>query len=554
MANTNYKNLDNDLEVRPVLLQELTRNDPIYYPEHQYYAGNNLFDTQNDKEYGIDDRSISIFKNVEDIDLFCMFSNNIPMGIRHKRNINHEAVISGRSDEARGYTGGNGVYIVEKYCLSNTRELLTTSNLAKFYQASQDIYPVSPEVKDFIVANTSLQVKDFGNRLMHTYFRIVTFIPSSVFLQNSAVYIRSAGVVIGVSSEVEYIRHPESLVYKKYAQKLSSDCKNFIEVEINDPYRAEDYYIKVGNNVVALTPSRVPSNPTGGYLKYYRNQKCYDTKDLTLDNLKDHGIFNTAMDAEINANNEIKVKLMEAENIEAKLRNEKTKLENEAKQMINTQELKQKELDNENKRLDNENKKLDNDVKRLDNDNKKLDLDNKRLDQDNKKLELDNKKLELDNQKLEMDIKRIEMDKQKLEVDKQKIEYEYKKLTHDYEKMEFEKKKLELEYSIATAKHKILTEEAKINLINKYIDVLVTATKRSLDLEHLKNKVEYDKNKADLEIKVAIDKHNLDLQHAINKHNIDTIAAREKAAGDIMNKTMTTVGNLAINAALSKII
>lgn len=452
MTNKIYKYLEPTTEHTDLLLPECDIEDPVYFSNNNPTNGPRS-SPGNDSDFNKHDRYVSIFKTMQG-DYFSMFSNNMVLPIRTKIGINHKPdfVVKLNLPKYKREHYREGIYIVDNYFLHHTTQVSKeyAYKIIDYYKSVNNIYDGNSEILEYITNGLQPYYKGLGLTNPKFHIRVCTFIPASAFATRDHIYVPSSGVVIGTKGDMNRVAHPESRDYKKYVRSLVSDSKNFIELEINDPNRADDYYIKIGNKVMPITPTMDPSKPKHGCIRTYRNLECLDTQEVELKDLDKLGIFKTIDEADMNGDLTIKTNLLKAQN-------EKTKLENDAKALA-----------------------LEND---------KLSLANKELELKVSKLE-DEKAMYVD--KLEIEKQKLQLEKEKLTNDKEKLKLESKKLEVDNMKLKLENFKLEVEYKLTLHKDVHARENARMELLNKYIDIVTSIAKKNLDIAHLRAKHQAD--------------------------------------------------------------
>ena len=435
-------------------------NDDV---RNRYGAPNVLVDNTR----GYSDYEQYLFHTMNFNKVYSQRSNNMLFPIRHKKQL---MTSWGMLSKLNIKSGQEGVYIAEYFRVvrdvTHTEEFI--SDMVDYYRYNTSIYPGNAEITT-ILNNEVVNWGTFKNGMnvnKEFVIRIITFIPKEVLITNGSLYIPSIGVVVGIGDVPVNKLHPESEIYKKYNNKVYSDVKHYIEIDVTTPNDSRPRYVTIGNSVVAIDPVTDSNKDANAIVTVYRDLEMVFTKESSIDNMANElGIYESLDLAKSNGD---------------------------------------MSLLNKQKQLTNDLKKIELDYSRLEHLKDKLDYENEKLKESNK---LEKERHALEMKKLEHSYETMKIENEalhaKLEQEKEKISHEKVKLIQEKEmrdieidtmkfKQDAELKKLDIERNIQELKYNQIRFESKANYVNKLLDLQARREKHTQELTLMDAKHDYD--------------------------------------------------------------
>ena len=301
-----------------------------------------------DKDYAAPDRAQYVFSTIES-PLYVMYPNGYTSEVRQKMSLTRDRNLIRFLDNRHDATG-RGIFIVERFLFTRKQiqhkdfcrgivERFNSLSLSAIQTSAQDIASMLYRIP-------SLKLNGEYEPLSTT-FRVVTFIPERAIFEHRRIYHPDSGLLVGFGTISEKTQHPCNNRFVEDFKKLTCDTQNFIEVEIVDNHSNQEYWIKVGNKIFKLDPTRDRNRAEACHIDLHVNDTRIAKFEDTLDNINDHGIFHSRQEAETEGNLDAKIKMMEMENKQQAIENEKIKLSQEVTR-----------LQNENQKLEIEKAKL----------------------------------------------------------------------------------------------------------------------------------------------------------------------------------------------------
>lgn len=391
-----------------------------------------------------------------------------------------------------------GVYITEEFIFQ--RGIFIDTDVIIDYYNNTDYIDHTDITINQIRADIE-RAKVIGrNRTSYTNlsFRVTTFIPEQEILDNGQLYVPNLDIVIAKSGIGTSTLHPRS---KKYKQLLASeeavrntDGNTTISISLIDNvnYTNKPYYMKVGNEAIAVKSIKRTNEMSGCTITHVSNGSVVDSCYVTPSEYKDKGIYNDKESCLANGDNAgyLAIKKLELEQESIQL--SYTKLEEDKKATISKyeHELAKIQMSYDAMKSDSEAKD-----KRAKADIDKLTLELDKIAEERKMLEYKSNtastmhdkdilvhenelkmlKLKHDN---EMDKLTSSKDKIASELELQRVKYE-----HDINVLLVAKDKLQADLKLSVTKH-----------MNDMTALSNTKDKLTLELELQNSKYENDMN------------------------------------------------------------
>ena len=269
--------------------------------------------------------------------IYVMYPNNLIAPVAYDNSIANR--YAGKTRNIKGSNTAQGIYVVE----------ITSFAANKGYT---DFY--FPGLIDFykntnIVASENLEIqKDvidiFTNR--HRYdksSRVVTYIPEYALKDHNVVYVPSLGLCFGSASILKNYVHPlsrESVYIKTHEIE---NVNNFISIDIIDNTTKNDYFLKIGKDILKLEPERNTTKPEGVVYKLHKNSEIVDKKFVSLFDAKEKlGVYNTRIECEHDGNVGKQI-----ENAARRIELEDKKLDLEESKLVNARYISDNEREKE---------------------------------------------------------------------------------------------------------------------------------------------------------------------------------------------------------------
>lgn len=301
---------------------------------------NPLRDIEGDKDYGTPDKKQYVFSTMEN-PTYVMYSNGFASEIRYKPELLRQRCLidflTGSKDDL-----GRGIFIVEYFtyyrsCSAEkefTRTIVERFNTLNFTcertngdRIASALYNIGHMTKGALYNNAMVT------------FRIITYIPEKIVYEKRRIYHPDSGLLVGFGPISERTQHPCNDSFTEEFKKLYCDGQNFVEIEVIDNHSNEEYWIKIGNNLFKLDPTRNTDRAEAGHIDFHvNNATIAKYKSTSLDDLQTLGIYKSKQEAEAEGNLEFKLKILEMENKQQAIENERIRLEQEVKKLQNDKE------------------------------------------------------------------------------------------------------------------------------------------------------------------------------------------------------------------------
>jgi hypothetical protein len=290
---------------------------------------------ENDKDYRKPDREQYIFSTMG-TGLITLYSNNMIASVRTKDTLNGYHMYS----EINKLTGAkepkNGVYIVDYYTMFNNYDTSIETIIQHYLNNSALDYDVS------VIEGIRKQINSHKSVFRPPTFRIrlVTFIPEDEIRTKGFVYVSTSDVVIAKGMMSSKLMHPNSTGYKNSAFRAYSYKHNVLHLEVVDNHSSDPYYIKIGNNVETIFPTRDDSRKSGGALRLSTNNVDMVTRTSDLNGLaNDLGIYRDPREAEANGSIDKITNLEKLKLDKEKIELEYHKIEREKERLLEEKEF-----------------------------------------------------------------------------------------------------------------------------------------------------------------------------------------------------------------------
>ena len=331
-------------------------------------------------------------------------------------------------------------------------------------------------------------------------FVVLYFIPKQLIINYMDIFIPKFNILLTRSDSITEIKHPSLIKEDEYTEpyKVDFSCTTHIRYEVVKhitPSAYEFYYVKIGNEVISITPIVCTDKAEGCY-KYVMSNGIASEKTFSpLEDMgREFGVYRTKEEAMYNGDPNKELEL-------------------------NKQELDRNKLEIENK---------------------KLEIETEKINLENSKLKFDYEKLKLEYEKIEGEAKRIKLEHERLELETEKIKLSHAQLENDADKIKLEGEKLKME------KEKLTIDLKKIEIENKILDIKLDLAELDLDKKRFENYVAT--NKAGLEFnlykrKVMLDllKISLEMDNNKKKHKLDNVSKVTTAVNTTLNGILTLI-------------
>ena len=272
----------------------------------------------NDKDYKKPDREQYIFSTMG-IGLNTMYSNNMITPIRTKSTLNGYKMYNIIGKYINKKHIDNGVYIVDYYNIYNNGST-EIDNVIRYYLNTCNI----PYDQD-TVTNIVDTVMHKDGRVIPTeiQIRLITYVPESTINDFNYVYIPTSDVVICKGVIDNRVVHPNSKNYRSNVNHIKSYNTNSVIIEIVDNDSGNPYFIKIGNDVVRLYPTRDLTQSNSCKSTLYKNGAKIVTTECKLHEMASMLGIHKSKEGAISDGNIDKI----AENNKLKLESSKLQLE-----------------------------------------------------------------------------------------------------------------------------------------------------------------------------------------------------------------------------------
>lgn len=348
-------------------LEEATECDPVFFNND---AGRKKDDIHNDIDYKDPDYKQWIFHTTSIANLFVQYPNNLILPIRDKMELKNAYFLH---KELNMKTNENGVYIIDVYRLcptySNTEDFL--QSIANYCGTTHNVYGYVSDIRSVLKEKLRVWTKSNYHKLKPITLRIVTFIPESELIKNNKLYLISNGITIGSGEIKPDLVHPNSAIYKDHHKVIECDLGNHIEIDIQDPYTGQMYYINIGNEVYPVKSNHSKDREPKAIINVHHGLDTISTRSSSLEEMGEKlGIFKTESDAKYNGNHQ--------------LLNDKIRLENEYNKLLMEKESFNYKADIEKQKLELEMLKIQYSLSKLEHDKELMELELNKLREEHK--------------------------------------------------------------------------------------------------------------------------------------------------------------------------
>lgn len=294
---------------------------------------------EGDRDYDDCDRKQYVFSTMDN-PVYVMYPNGYASQIKTKYELLRQRILINFLTNDKNSLG-KGVYIVETYAfnrLGNASREFSKSIVERFNSLNFRCERVDgPNFANTVYAIPHMDKA--GNFMpLKTAFRVATFIPEELIYEKRRIYNPDSGLVIGFGNITERTQHPCSNRFVEDFKKLKCDGQNFVEIEVIDNHSNQEYWIKVGNKLFKLDPTRDINRAEACHVDLHVNNVTIAKYVSNLEDLHEHGIYHTKAEAEAEGNLEFKLKILEMENKQQAIENEKMRLTQEVTKLQNEKE------------------------------------------------------------------------------------------------------------------------------------------------------------------------------------------------------------------------
>lgn len=279
-----------------------------------------------------------IFHNTEHA-LSAMHANNIVTPIIRKYNLTQPTNKNRMTALFNRPVEEHGIYIVDIYTIVHP-SLSQIDDLVEYYKNCVTL-PYSAVINDSIITKAcSVKYPENGNV---AEIRIITYIPYSSLSEHMFLFIPTSNIVLGKSNEIHRTFHPNSNASRNSTAFNLLENKNMFILDIVNNARNKPYYIKIGNDIRKIFPTKDPMRENGAVISHCRNKEIIKEEIISLKDLPKYGVYKTYDEAltegnviAINEKKKLEIEdkkyRLEIDKLNGemeKLKNEKIKLEEE---------------------------------------------------------------------------------------------------------------------------------------------------------------------------------------------------------------------------------
>jgi len=499
--------MDTNIKSHIALTLSLTKEAYLlnFFDSNKYDPEYNI---TRDVEYDAPDYKRNAFYSGlrSDINFYMIDHRNMVTPIKHKPDfLNTISSRDGMKDTLIKYNPTStvkhvyGVYITEEFIFTRGM-FIDTDVLVEYYNNTDYIDMTDITIEQFRADIE--RVKVIGRSSNHypdLSFRVTTFIPESVILDNDKVYIPNLDIVLSSNGIGSTTLHPRSKKYKELQAgervKSTSTTSTTISVELIDNvnYTNKPYYMKLGNEAIAIKSIKRPNEPSGCTITHVNNGSVIDSKYISTDEYTGYGIYNDRESCLANGDNAgyLAIKKLELEHETIQLAY--TKLEEDKKATVSKYEHELTKINLSYESMKSENILKD---KRAQADIDKLTLDLDKITEERKTLEYKSNMAvnahdkDVITHKYRHEVNTLLLSKDKLEAD---LKLHITKHDNDMKILMSSKDKITSELELQNTKYDIDMNILKEESNKKTEEVRVAKRKLSMDLEVLTAKAEQSK-------------------------------------------------------------
>lgn len=325
----NYEKIYKDYSAPSFLNQEVYTADDIF---RDFGFTTGAISVHDDIHYASPEHKQYIFTNA-DTECYVMYPNNICTPIR-KKSMYRITESKGMNKMLRSQQPTGYIVVVDYYTINTNSQLGVNyvHNLVEYYRNASNIYPNNLEIKDYIT--NFLRSTKKGTQLLHPVtVRIITKIPLEDVQKYKKLYVPTCGIVLAIGKLHNNFVHPASEQYTEYSKRVWSDVSNHIEIDLVDNGTMNNYYMKVGNEIVKLHPSKNVDRKDGCIVSVYKDQTLVTSKSVELSNINEVGAYHTEEEAEYHGNMQLKNETAKLQVDFDKIKLEKEKLRVEVQKL-----------------------------------------------------------------------------------------------------------------------------------------------------------------------------------------------------------------------------
>jgi len=331
------------------LVQENTNSD-IVFEDNTVGVSYNGTHISNSVIYNNPDYKKYILSNIG-FDVCTIHTSGIVTPVRVAPNLQGyngmQKLLSIFKGRANGVDVTKGVLIVEQYSIAGSTHDQSKS-LIEYYLDSTNIdynIDVVNDIRQVIKQNVSRK-----SSISKCSIRICHFVPESELKEHHCVYHEESDTMLLYGLMDNSYVHPNSRLFKdnKEKQRLASETNNnIIAVDIVTDDITQPYFIKFGNEVIKLLPSKNSNIDNGVNVKLKRNGVIVSDTHTDIKSIENLGIYKSVEQCETEGDVKLKLENDKLEHEKEKLEYSKLKLESDIQSIKVENELILKKYEHE---------------------------------------------------------------------------------------------------------------------------------------------------------------------------------------------------------------